>query len=253
MSIFKISINRIFTLALAVSISANAYATSDALPSAKALFTKHIEAVGGEEKLRENHARTVTGTFKIPAMGVNGTLVAVAAAPNKMSSVVDLGPMGKSFEGYNGTRGWSINGMTGNQLLEGDALKALQARADFYADLHLAGDSVKQQTVEIATIDGEENYRVLLVSAEGNESFLFFSKTTGLLTGKESMEKTPYGVLPTTVKISDYSEFAGLKFAKKVVTSQGGFDSILQIDSVSFADIAENAFDMPAEIQALIK
>ena len=253
MNTIKTSLIRFLTLTLMFTVSAGVYANNQDLPSAKALFAKHIEAVGGEHAIRANNSRTITGSFSMPAMGINGALHVVGSAPNKMNAVVDLGQMGNSIDGYNGTVGWSMNGMTGNQLLKGDALKVMQMRADFYSDLNLAGDSVKQETVEIAIIDGEENYRVLLVAESGNERFLFFSKVSGLLTGKESMEKTPYGILPTLVKIGDYTQFGDLKIARNVTTNQGGVDSIIYIDSVSFDAVAEGSFDIPAEIQAMMK
>ena len=70
--------------------------------------------------------------------------ILVAAAPNKIKTTIELGQYGKSLSGYDGKVGWSMDPMSGNMILEGEALKQMIARADFYnSDLNLGKDAVK--------------------------------------------------------------------------------------------------------------
>ncbi len=67
-------------------------------------------------------------------MGIEGNLQVLAAAPNKIKTTIELGQYGKSLSGYNGTVGWSMDPMSGNRILEGEALQQMIARADFYGN-----------------------------------------------------------------------------------------------------------------------
>jgi hypothetical protein len=221
-------------------------------PTPAALFARHIEAIGGEEAIRAHSSRTIKGNFSMPALGVEGALLVVAAAPNKVATSIDLGAFGSSAEGFDGTVGWSINPMTGIAVLNGEMLEAAATRADFYADLHLGSRATTQQTLDIAMIDGNEAFRVRLENG-GRESFLYFSTDTGLLVGRDSIESTAQGKLPTTTRLREYVEFGGQKVASHSSTLQGGIEAVIEIDSVVFDNVDDKDFELPSEIKALVQ
>lgn len=223
------------------------------LPLPSELFAKHIEAIGGEQSIRAHTTRTVSGKLIINAYGIDGDLHMIGEAPNKMATTVDLGSFGESRSGYNGTIGWSMDPMSGSIVLQGKALQDLIERADLYADnLNLGKGSIKQETIEIVTFDDGEQYKVLLKNADGEESYLYFSKETGLLSGMDRMAIGAMGRVPTQIRLSDYVVTDGLKSARRITSSQSGVETIIEINSISYDDLSENAFDLPAEIQALI-
>ena len=225
------------------------------LPSPAALFEKHIQAVGGKKTIQSNNSKTFKGTMNIAAMGVSGELHVVASAPNRIVTNVRIAQLNMvTSEGFNGTLAWKIDPMAGNKILEGGALAAVKDKSDFYADnLNLGKNTAKQETIDLVEVDGEKQYKVLLVNKNGSESFLYFSKETGLLKGTESMESTAYGILPTVLRIKSYAEVEGMKVANHLVVTQGGVETVIKFESVSFAPVAENAFDLPKEIQSLVK
>jgi hypothetical protein len=246
-------------LATTLGIAVNSYSQSveesaaDNLPLPSALIANHIEAVGGEESIRAHTMRTANGSLIINAYGINGELQMVAAAPNKLVTDIELGQFGTSRSGYNGTIGWSMDPMAGNRVLQGDALKGMIKSADFYSDnLHLGNDAVKMETVETVTFDDGEHFRVLLVNTNGDESYLYFSKETGLLSGTDTMTLGASGMLPTQIRLGNYVEYEGVKSARRISSTQSGVETIIEIDSVSYDAIPENAFELPAEIQALV-
>lgn len=260
MYIFKKYLAVTLLLAVTFGFAANTYSQSvedsaaDNLPLPSALFAKHIEAIGGEQTLRTHSMRTINGKLLINAYNIEGDLHIVAATPNKMATTVELGQFGTSRSGFNGTVGWSMDPMSGNRVLEGDALQGMIKSADFYAnDLHLGKGAIKQETVETVTFENGEQFRVLLVDTTGEESYLYFSKETGLLSGMDRMTLGGMGsMVPTQIRLGNYVEFDGLKTAGRITSSQNGVETIIEINSVSYDDLAENAFDLPAEIQALI-
>lgn len=226
---------------------------ADNLPLPSSLFTNHIEAVGGEQALRAHTVRTIVGKLIINAYAIKGDLNIVAETPNKLSTIIELGQFGTSRSGYNGAVGWSMDPMSGNRVFKGEALQGLIESADFYADnLHLGNGAIKQETVETVAFEDGEQFRVLLINENGDESYLYFSKETGLLRGIDRMGLGAGGSLvPTQIRLGNYIEFDGVKTARKISSSQNGVETIVEIDSVSYDAPADNAFELPAEIQAL--
>jgi len=243
------------TFGLAVksySQSAKESAAGD-LPLPSVLLKKHINAVGGEQALRAHTTKTINGKLHIKVMGIEGNINVIAAAPNKMKTTLELGQYGKSSSGYNGTVGWSMNPMSGNQILEGEALKQMIERADFYGnELNLGKDAVKLETVQSVNFDDGEQYKVLLVDANGEESYLYFSKETGLMSGIDRMEIGAMGKMPTQIRLGNYLETDGIKTPRKITSIQNGGETIIEIDSVSYNALAENAFELPAEIKSKV-
>jgi hypothetical protein len=224
------------------------------LPLPSVLFAKHIEAIGGEKLLLKYTTRTITSTLLIKAYGIEGDLNIIAEAPNKMKTTVDLGPMGMSLSGFNGSIGWSIDAMTGTKILDGAALKTMTNKANFYADnLQLGKNTIRQRTVDVTTFNGGEQYRVFLLNDKGEESYLYFSKESGLLTGMDQMELGAMGMMPTQIRLSNYVELDGLKTVSRISSLQNNVETIIEINSVSYEKLSKNAFDLPLEIQALVK
>ena len=249
----------LFFLAATFGFTVNSYSQSvevsaaDNLPLPSVLFANHIEAVGGEESIRAHTMRTANGSLIINAYGIIGELNMVAAAPNKLVTNIELGQFGTSRSGYNGTVGWTMDPMSGNRVLQGEALKGMIKSADFYSDnLHLGVDAVNIETVETVIFNDGEHYRVLLINADGDESYLYFSKETGLLSGSDTMTLGASGMVPTQIRLENYVEYEGVKSARKISSTQGGVETIIEIDSVSYDAIPENAFELPAEIQAFV-
>lgn len=222
-------------------------------PLPSVLFKKHIEAIGEEQSIKAHTTKTIKGKMTIKIMGIEGTMNVVAEAPNKIKTTVELGQYGKSLSGYDGNVGYSVDPMQGNRILEGEALEQMIARADFYGnDIHLGIGAVKQETIQLVNIEDGEYFKVLLVDTEGEESFLYFSKETGLLSGIDMMELSATGKTPTQIRMNNYVETAGIKTAHKITSKQNGVETIIQIDSVSYEPLAENAFELPTEIQSLV-
>lgn len=252
-------IKSVLFLALTFGFAVNLYGQSieessvDNLPLPSELLNKHIDAIGGEQSIKAQTTKTINGKMIIKIMGIEGNMNVVAEVPNKIKTTVELGQYGKSLSGYDGKVGWSIDPMAGSRVLEGEALKQMIARADFYGNnIHIGKNSVKQETIQLLNLDNGDYYKVLLVDSEGEESFLYFSKETGLLSGIDMMELSATGKTPTQIRMSNYVETEGIKTAHKISSTQNGRETIIHIDSVSYAPLAENAFELPNEIQSKV-
>lgn len=245
-----------FFLAVTFGFTVNSYGQSTEesavgdLPLPSVLFEKHISTIGGEESLRALTAQSIHGKLIIKAMGIEGNMHVISAVPNKIKTTIELGQFGKSISGYDGKVGWTMDPMAGNMILEGEALKQMMTRADFYSNnLHLGKDALKLETVQTVNFDDAEQFKVLLVDADGEESYLYFSKETGLLSGVDKMELGMMGKAPTQIRMSNYVETNGIKTARLIKSSQNGVETIIELDSVSYEALADNVFDLPIEIQ----
>jgi hypothetical protein len=252
-------LKEILFLAVSIGLSVNTYSqtleesSANNLPLPSVLLEKYVNAVGGEQSLRAHTTKTINGKLLIKAMGVEGNMQVLAATPEKIKTTVELGQYGKSISGYDGKVGWSMDPRAGNVILEGEALQQMIARADFYGNnLHLGKDAVKLETIQTVNFEDGKQFKVLLVDANGEESYLYFSKETGLLRGIDMMELGPMGKVPTQIRMNNYVESDGVKTAQRITSTQNGVETIIEIDSVSYNPIHENAFELPNEIKTIV-
>lgn len=249
-----INTSRLIAFLLLFGTSLISQSNNAKLPSADVIIAKHIEAIGGKERLSNLAQMNIEGTMSILVYGMTGSINVKTEAPNKMITTVDLGQFGISRSGFDGEIAWSMNTMSGNQILSGEALKAMKEKSNFYGNtVDLGKDALKKETVEITKIDEKDYYRVMLVNKAGEESYLFFSLETGLLNIIDRVELGPTGKVPTRIILSDYVEHEGVKISRKMLTKQNGVETTIEFSSVSFSIESKNAFELPAEIKALVK
>ena len=146
-----------------------------ALPPADEVLKKYRAAIGGEEAIRKYTARSVKGTFEIPAQGMKGDLSIMAAAPDLIRVLVTLPGLGELQRGYNGKLGWSIDPAIGPRLLEGNELAEFKHSAEFYEDLHEPAKFKSIKVVGKTLFEGQDCYELKLVHDSGFEYTEFFS------------------------------------------------------------------------------
>ena len=78
----------------ASAASSGAAAASTTLPDGFEVLDKHVEAVGGYEQNKKFKSIRMSGTFKMPAMNIEGTIEINNKAPSSAVIKVDLGAMG---------------------------------------------------------------------------------------------------------------------------------------------------------------
>ena len=124
-------------VALPASLTA-VVACASALPAAKTILDRHVEAIGGRKALAALQSIHTVGAMTIPANGMSGTIEVFAARPNKMLAKTTIAGIGEISEGFNGTHSWSISPMTGPMLATGEELAQKAFDADFDGSLNVA-------------------------------------------------------------------------------------------------------------------
>lgn len=222
-----------------------------ALPSADDVLKRYRAAIGGDEAIKKHAARTVKGTFEIPAQGMRGDMTIVAAAPDRILVVVTLPGLGELQRGYNGKLAWSIDPAIGPRLLEGCELSEFQHSAEFYEDLHDRAKFKSMTVVGKTSFEGQESYELKLVKDSGFEYTEFFSVATGLLVGGKLTACSQMGSVPVTSIASDYKAFGGVMSPTVTRQKMMGLEQMTTILSVSFDPVDPKTFDLPPAIAAL--
>lgn len=219
------------------------------LPTVRAILARFVDAIGGEKALRAHSSSTAKGRFVLAAMGVEGELTIKAAAPNKVHQIIET-PMGSMETGYDGTVGWSVNPFTGDSILDGTALAAARAQAEFLGPLNYDAHYPTQETLEETEFNGQAAYKVRLVDSAGGETIQYYARDSSLLVGTEATQEGPQGAAEVTIMISDYKDFGGVLTATKQVMSVQGMDIENVIESVTYDNLTDSDFELPASIQS---
>lgn len=219
---------------------------------AQAVYVRYVEAVGGRAAMEQYEFSTASGSFALPAQGINGDLTVMAMAPNNLAIRVNIPGIGIIRSGFNGEVGWNINPAVGPMLLEGNMLNQMRQQADYLGplNLHMYVDSA--DVVAEEDFEGRPCQKVRLVTKWGEEYFEFYDVETGLLAGNIRTQEGPMGALEATTVVSDYQDFGGLLVPTRTTQRVMGMEQIFTISDVNYEPIDPAVFELPKEIQALI-
>jgi hypothetical protein len=239
-------------LALAVSLAAAAGAQADdALPGAREVVDRFVEAIGGAERLQSRTSVAMTGSFKVPAQGIEGGLQLWTQAPDRMLLEVEIPGYGKVRSGFDGTVAWMMDPAMGAQVLADKSAAQMRDQANFYSSLYRAEDYESLEVVGRADFQDTACWELAVVSSQGLASRHFFAVDGGLLLGMTQTQFSPMGEIPSTTALKEYREFEGLKLPTVLEQSMLGMQQITTIATVSFAPIEAAVFALPADIAAL--
>lgn len=224
-----------------------------ALPAARAILDRHIEAIGGRDAVLKHSSTRVKGSVSMPDAGISGDIEVYGAAPNKSLLRISLAGVGEVLEGFDGHHGWSISPMTGPMLLEGRQLEEKRFDADFHGELRPDGRYASITTLERTEFDGRPCYKVRLVKKTGGEDLEFYDVATGLKAGGITTRESPMGTVTGTTVETDYRRFGKLLHPTTVRTQIGPVRQVVTITSVEYDNVPAGVFDLPAGIRALIR
>ena len=224
-----------------------------ALPSGRSILDRHIAAIGGKEAILSHSSTKATGTFSVASAGMTGSLEVIAAKPDKSMVKINIPGVGEILEGFDGKNGWTLSPMTGPMLLEGKQLEEKRYDADFFSELHDDSRYTAITTVERSDFEGRPCYKVKLVRKNGGEDFEFYDVETGLKAGRIATRETPMGTITGTSVETDYKKFGNLLQPTTVKNTMMGMHQVITIASIEYDTVPPAAFDLPAEIKALVK
>jgi hypothetical protein len=215
-------------------------------PSAKDIFTKHLDATGGKAAWEAKKSMIAKGALEIPAAQLKGSMNTTAAAPDRVAVVMELPGIGTAGQCFDGTVGWSMDPMRGPSILDAKEVRQIKRDGNFLRDLQMASDPGTAEVVGLVEFEGTTCWHV---RSDGT-SYLY-AKDTGLMRGTQMTVTTPMGDLPITVVTEDYKDFGDVKMATRSTSKAMGQTQIMTVDTVDWNSAKDDAFAMPAEIKAL--
>ncbi len=227
-------------------------AVAQSLPAPKELMDKHNAAAGGRAALDRHTSVHMTASMTMAAMGMQASMDVYKAKPNRFFQKVTLPQLGDILQGYDGTVGWTMNPMTGAQLLDGALADGMKSNADFFGSLQDDANYSKAETVELADFEGKSCYKVRLVR-DGREGFEYFDKATGLIAGVSGSTQTAQGPIESTTIMREWMEVDGVKFPKVIEQRTANGTATITFSAVEFDKVDPAVFDLPAPVKALVK
>ncbi len=219
------------------------------LPPARELIDKHLKLVGGKEAMLKTSFLHGKGRFEIPSQNISGDFEYRKAKPNKQVVRVVIGQFGEVNTGFDGTTGWSINPMTGGNILTGQMLDQAREEAEFYRELHEDKNFNSMETTAKAPFEGKECYQVKLVWKSGRETTEYYDAKTGFLIGFRSVQATPAGSVEIISLLEDYKKFGELLHPTKLTQKMGDLVQIITVQSVTTEPIPDSEFVVPASLK----
>lgn len=194
----------------------------DAMPSADELFRRHLEAVGGREKLLEIRAQKVEGTVR--QIGgdyfalVSVTNIANEDAPHRVRVVIE--PIGQPTikTVFDGQFGWVELGESTFDIIVGPRLQNLARDADFLMLPQFEEAFPQREVSDKVEFEGREMYRVEVTNRYSMRERHWFDAETGMLTITESAQAVAGGSFrPITVIYREYRDFGtGIKYPRLI-------------------------------------
>ncbi len=228
--------------------TANAPAADEApaRPTAEAILSRAVEAVGGAAALNAIKSYSYDGRISIVGQAIGGEVKAWWKNGEFLmqTPIVGIGEIRAGL--YEGVL-WNEDPIHGLRRVSGDEEK--QQR--WNESLFLPSDWQKHfKTAEVTgekTIHDENAYEVTL--KDGDLALqLYFSEKTGLMVGQTFNTVTPQGNMPTRLTLEDYREVEGIQWAYKQVTDLGIGKAVQLLNNITFnAEVDETTFAMPTK------
>jgi photosynthetic reaction center cytochrome c subunit len=199
------------------------------LPTASQLIDRYIQALGGALAVEKITARMEKGTGNFH--GKSATFEIFTQAPGKQALVRHL-PEGDTVAAFDGQSAWfSFPGRPTRDLQNSD-MEAARMDADLHFALHIRQMFPELRVEYPERIGDRENYLLFCVREGRPPVKLYFDEHSGMLVRLVRYSETPLGRNPTQIDYADYRDVDGVQVPFRVISSEPGNRSTLQIDTV---------------------
>jgi hypothetical protein len=225
------------------------------LPTAEAVLSRYVEATGGAEAYQSVKTQSARGSLEFKAMGLKASIRTFAALPNNALTVMELPGMGEIRSGVRDGIAWELSPMQGPRLLEGmekeNSMRMTRLDAplrwkELYKEVKVDGEE---------QIDGRRCYRVLATPVTGGQpETSWYDAESGLLLRTRIVLVSPMGEMPLETSMADYRQAGKFRVPFKLTQKVGPQEIETTMEEIQWnVELPANQFDVPADIDALIK
>lgn len=244
--------NKLAVAVLAVSLPL--FGADEALPSVETVINHFLTATGGRAAYEARHSLVQHATIDFPKAGLKGSHAIYQAAPDKYLGLTELAGIGNVSAGSNGEIAWENSALQGPRIKQGvERADALREGA-FNAELSWQKLYVKSEMGGSEMVEGHDCYKIVLTPKEGKPITEFYDKKSGLMIKTMATVSSQMGDVSAEILYDDYRKEGDILTAHRMVTRAAQQEFVVQIERVEVnPDLPKNRFDLPPEIQALLK
>lgn len=177
--------------------------------TAKNVIDNHIKAIGGKDKLMKIKNSYAQYEAKMGPRSL--TMTKKLMAPNKSYSDLAMGTMVMQKSAFNGKSGYSE--AQGQKIpMEGEDLKSEMEKSQPFEILNTTG-----KLIAIEKVNGKDAY-VLEISKDKK---MYFDIESSLKVREQSVQETPQGDMTTSIDLSNYKEYNGVKMPENISITFG--------------------------------
>jgi outer membrane lipoprotein-sorting protein len=201
-----------------------AVATPAAAQTADEIIAKHIDALGGLEKLKSVKTVRMTGKMTI-GPGIEAPIVMEIKRPNAMRMDITVQGM-VGTQAFDGSTGWTLmpfQGSTAPQQMAADEMKMAEEQADL--DGPLLDYKAKGHTVELLgkeKVEGSDAHKLKVTMKSGVVRTIYIDAEHFLQLKDESKRTVRGAEMETETILGDYKEVDGMMFPHSIDGGQKG-------------------------------
>ncbi len=189
------------------------------------IISRHVEAMGGREKIMSLSSALMTGTFT--AMGATSPINITTTKKHMIGSRIDINADGiNNYQVITPKNGWIYTPIQGDKEprpLADDQAKSLQVQLDLHGPfINHREKGIKIEMAGKDSVDGALCYKLKVTSPNTNVTLYFINSKSGLIV-KSSTKMVQFGKLEDVeTTYSDYRQNAdGYWFAYTNVGPRG--------------------------------
>src|ERR1700730_12267228 len=242
-------------LAIALLLSSVPLFCADApLPKAETVLDRSIEVTGGKAAFERRHNEVMHGSVEFTGRGIKGTMTGYQAEPDKNLAVSEIEGIGKIESGSNGEIAWENSALQGPRIKQGDEKSGSLRDGTFNAALNWQKLYAKADNAGAETVEGHECYKIVLTPKDGKPTMEFFDQKSGLLIKTSVTRNTPMGEISAEVVADDYRKEGDIIIPHKMINRAAGQEFTIMVEKVEVnVDLPKDRFDLPPEIQGILK
>ncbi|MES2774966.1 MAG: hypothetical protein V4722_12320 [Bacteroidota bacterium] len=190
--------------------------------TADEVITKHIEAMGGKEKIEKIQNVVMEGSLTIQGAPIAVTLTQVQGKLSRQ----DINAMGmKGYDFVTDKEGWTFMPFQGMQKPEpktAEDVKESQSDLDIQGPLYnYAAKGHKVELLGKEDVEGTECFKIKATLASGKEVTFFLDPASYLIVRAKEKKKFNGQEMDLSVDFSDYKDVEGVKMAHSVTQQFG--------------------------------
>jgi predicted Zn-dependent peptidase len=186
--------------------------------TAEDVVIRHIEAVGGMEKMAGVQSIKMVAGMNLMGQDFEMTIL---QKDGKFYQKMGNESMTIQEQVFDGEKA-KLSGMGGSQMItEGEELEAIRKEARMFSVRDYLSEMYTLELSGVEKVDGKDAYKVIATDQAGKSQSNFFDKESLMLVKNVSTQEANGQTVTVATKFSDFHEYNGLKFAKKMAIVGG--------------------------------